>query len=115
MRRSRSSSLSLGASMPESTEIGLPSMHNASSLLFVLTARHLGKWPFRLLTAHCVLVFIGSVHLGWHYAIDAYVGWALTLVLWFAAKPIAEWWDKRPASNDLRSTIQAYEAQKKTG
>ncbi|MGI9463905.1 MAG: phosphatase PAP2 family protein [Aestuariivirgaceae bacterium] len=90
----------------------MPSMHNASSLLFVLTARHLGKWPFRLLAAHCFLIFIGSVHLAWHYAIDAYVGWALTLVLWFATKPIAEWWDRRPAANDLREVILSYEAQK---
>ncbi len=92
----------------------MPSMHNASSLLFVLTARHLGKWPFRLLAAHCVLIFIGSVHLAWHYAIDAYVGWALTLVLWFAARPLAAWWDSRPAANDLRDVIKSYEVQKAT-
>lgn len=90
----------------------MPSMHNASSLLFLLSARHLGKWPVRLLAAHLVLVYLGSVHLAWHYAVDAYIGWALALVLWFAAKPIAVWWDKRPAANELRQAIANYESQK---
>ena len=76
------------------------------------TARHLGKWPFRLLAIHFVLIFIGSIHLAWHYAVDAYVAWALTLVLWFATKPVAEWWDKQPASDQLRQVIANYEAEK---
>ncbi|NNE23779.1 MAG: hypothetical protein HKN11_14335 [Rhizobiales bacterium] len=90
----------------------MPSMHNASSLLFLLVARHLGKWPFRLLAIHFVLIFIGSIHLAWHYAVDAYIGWALTLLLWFAAKPVAEWWDQRPACIELRRAIENYQPQK---
>ena len=90
----------------------MPSMHNASSLLFLLVARHLGKWPFRLLAIHFVLIFIGSIHLAWHYAVDAYVAWAVTLTLWFVTKPIAEWWDSQSASVELRQAINNYEAQK---
>ena len=89
----------------------MPSMHNASSLLFLLTARHLGKWPFRILAVHFVLVFIGSVHLGWHYAVDAYIGWALVLALWFITKPIAEWWENQSPAEDLRQAIATWEAQ----
>jgi hypothetical protein len=36
---------------------------------------------------------IGSVHLGWHYALDGYVGAACALVIWFAVG----WLLDRPA------------------
>jgi hypothetical protein len=34
------------------------------------------------LTAYAVVIFIGSVHLGWHYAIDGYAGIAGTWLIW---------------------------------
>ena len=37
-------------------------------------------------TAFAVLVFIASVHLGWHYAIDGYAGVAITWALWSLMK-----------------------------
>ena len=36
-----------------------------------------------LLTAFAVIIQIGSVHLGWHYAVDGYIGASLTLAVWF--------------------------------
>jgi hypothetical protein len=76
----------------------MPSMHNAASLLFALAGWQIGRWVGILLTVHCVLIFIGSIHLGWHYAIDAYAGWALVVLIWWLCKPIAEWWEGQPAS-----------------
>jgi hypothetical protein len=35
-----------------------------------------------VLTAYAVIIFIGSVHLGWHYAIDGYLGIAGTWLIW---------------------------------
>ena len=32
--------------------------------------------PRRSPSRHMVLIFLGSIHLGWHYAVDAYVAWA---------------------------------------
>jgi hypothetical protein len=62
----------------------MPSMHLATSFSFVLLAfstdRRLG-WAF---LAFCALIFIGSVHLGWHYAIDGYVAIAATWLIWRA-------------------------------
>jgi len=70
----------------------LPSMHNATTLLFVITSFKLSRfWGWVLLT-HAVFVFIGSISLAWHYAIDSYVSWALALALWFALAPVARWW-----------------------
>ena len=35
-----------------------------------------------LLTAFAVVIQVGSVHLGWHYAVDGYIGARLTLAVW---------------------------------
>jgi PAP2 superfamily len=82
----------------------MPSVHNATALLFVLTTWNKSKRLRNLLIMHMILIFLGSVHLGWHYAVDAYFSWALTFVLWIAAHHIAKWWESRPK-------VQAFNAQ----
>jgi hypothetical protein len=37
----------------------------------------------RAFLAFLALMLLGSVHLGWHYAIDGYAGIAGTIVLWW--------------------------------
>jgi hypothetical protein len=73
----------------------MPSMHNGTALLIALAGARFGKTMHRLLWLHCALIFIGSVHLGWHYAVDAYLAWALTLAAWWASAPVARWWHAR--------------------
>jgi PAP2 superfamily len=70
----------------------MPSLHNATALLFVLASWKATPLIRNLTILHCALVFLGSIHLVWHYAVDAYMGWAITLVIWFAVKPLARWW-----------------------
>jgi hypothetical protein len=84
----------------------MPSMHNAASLLFALAGWQIGRRVGLILTIHCALVFIGSIHLGWHYAIDAYAGWAVALPAWFLCKPVAQWWEGQPASVRLGRLLQ---------
>ncbi|WP_342236292.1 phosphatase PAP2 family protein [Inquilinus sp. OTU3971] len=63
----------------------MPSMHVASSVLFVLygfgVSRRIG-WP---LVAFAVAIFLGSIHLGWHYAVDGYMGVVVALAAWWMA------------------------------
>ncbi len=73
----------------------MPSMHNATALLFVLMCPWQSKLVKRLLWAHLVLIFLGSVHLGWHYAVDGYAAFALAIALWAAMGPVARWWHGR--------------------
>lgn len=47
-----------------------PSIHVALACLNVLFARHFGRIWFGLAFAFFVLIFVGSVQLGWHYAVD---------------------------------------------
>jgi hypothetical protein len=59
-----------------------PSMHNAICTLYVLALAD-ARPAFRLLAkAYAALVFVGSIHLGWHYAIDGILGIAAMLVIW---------------------------------
>lgn len=84
----------------------MPSMHNATALLFIFAVWAKGGWLRMLVTAHAVLIFIGSILLGWHYAADAYISYAMTGIVWFGLKPVARWWHARPpvSSFDLAIT-----------
>ena len=68
-----------------------------SLLLFALAAskiRPLLGWIFG---AYAALIWIGSIHLGWHYAVDGLVAAASTIALWKVAGWLADWLD-RPAA-----------------
>ena len=73
----------------------MPSLHNGSALLFALAAFQVSNFWGRIVAAHAALIYVGSFHLGWHYAIDSYVAWAVTLAIWFASAPLAKWWHQK--------------------
>lgn len=60
----------------------MPSMHVAMSVLMACGGWRLGRKPGWLLTVFALLIWIGSVHLGWHYALDGVVALGLTLAIW---------------------------------
>lgn len=75
----------------------MPSVHNALAVLFALGAYQLNRvlgWTFGL---YAVLIWIGSIHLGWHYAVDGPVAALMTFGLWRASGRVADWLDQ-PAS-----------------
>jgi hypothetical protein len=73
----------------------MPSMHNATVLIFVLAARNASRLVRSLVWTHAILIFLGSIHFGWHYAVDAYIGWAIVLVLWPVSGKLASCWETR--------------------
>jgi hypothetical protein len=62
----------------------MPSLHNAIAVLYALALARAGRrwkiagWGFAF------LVFFGSVHLGWHYAVDGIISAAAMLGIWWA-------------------------------
>jgi hypothetical protein len=72
-----------------------PSMHNASAVLFALATWKCSKAIGAMFAVYAVVILLGSVHLGWHYAIDGYAGILLGLLGWWAAGPIARWFTGR--------------------
>ncbi len=60
----------------------MPSMHVASTTLLALYGFRHARWSGMLLSIFALCIMIGSVLLGWHYAIDGYFGVALALTCW---------------------------------
>jgi hypothetical protein len=62
----------------------MPSLHVAIAFSFVLLAKSVDRRLTIAAAVFAALILIGSVHLGWHYAIDGYVAILMTWVIWRA-------------------------------
>jgi hypothetical protein len=84
----------------------MPSMHLTSTVLMALVAwrtnRKLGGafWVF------AILIFLGSIHLAWHYLTDAISGIALAFLFWAVAGEIVARWNRRDTKQPLLVTAQ---------
>ena len=72
-----SGSLALGGGIS-----AMPSMHVALAVLFVLLGYRVGRLAGRLFLLFAGLILLGSIHLGWHYAIDGYAVIPLVWLIW---------------------------------
>lgn len=62
----------------------MPSLHVALPVLYALVGFRVNRWLGAGFVAYAVLTLLGSVHLGWHYAVDGYVSAILVIVIWKA-------------------------------
>jgi hypothetical protein len=67
----------------------MPSMHNAQAVLFMLTAFQLDRRLGFVMAAYAFSIYVGSIVLGWHYAIDGVVGAAAATLIWSACGRIS--------------------------
>lgn len=81
----------------------MPSMHVGLTVWLALVLRHT-RWA-TLTWTYCGLIWLGSVHLGWHYASDGLVAGVAILLLWRFAPLVA--WKERSAQAMKRSTCVA--------
>ncbi len=72
----RSSGIGVGIS-------AMPSMHVSMAVLMALVSYRLNKSLCLGMWIYAFFIQIGSVHLGWHYAVDGYVSFVLTVFLWY--------------------------------
>ena len=66
----------------------MPSLHNAIAVLYAFMAFRFGKLLGLCATAYAIIIFIGSIHLGWHYAVD---GIFSAIGMWGIWK-LVNWW-----------------------
>lgn len=69
----------------------MPSLHVAMAFLFALSGWRVNRYLGILLSLFTVVIFIGSVHLGWHYAIDGYVS---IIAIWAIWKGVGSFLDR---------------------
>ncbi len=60
----------------------MPSMHVAIAALLYFSGREVSKYIGYGMLIFLILIQIGSVHLGWHYALDGYLSILLVWLLW---------------------------------
>ncbi len=69
--------LSVGAGIS-----AMPSVHNGLAVLFAIAACRINKWLGLAFAAYAVVIYLGSIYLGWHYALDGLVAAVLTIAIW---------------------------------
>lgn len=72
----------------------MPSMHVAIAFLFYLAMRHVSRNASWFFLAFTIVIWIASVHLAYHYALDGAFGIIATLAIWKASKAIFTAWDR---------------------
>jgi hypothetical protein len=63
--------------------------------MFTIGGFALHRWIGWALVAYAAVIWLGSIHLGWHYAADGIVGAALTIGMWKASAHIAKPFERR--------------------
>lgn len=75
----------------------MPSVHNGLAALFAFAAFRINRKLGWAMAAYAAVIWIGSIHLGWHYAIDGLLAFALAWGLWRIAGRIAIWLERPEA------------------
>ena len=73
-----------GVHLPFGGISAMPSLHVAAAVLFALVGWQVHRWFGLVLAGYAVVIQLGAVHLGWHYAIDSYFSALLTWLIWKA-------------------------------
>lgn len=68
----------------------MPSMHVATATLMAIYGFTYARWAGWALSLFAAAIMLGSVLLGWHYAIDGYAGAALAIIVWALATRLVE-------------------------
>lgn len=60
----------------------MPSVHNGLSALFAVAGFSINRKLGWAMSAYALVIWLASIHLGWHYAVDGLASIALTILIW---------------------------------
>ena len=83
----------------------MPSVHNGLAVLFAIAAFQVNRWLGWLFTAYALLIWVGSIHLGWHYATDGVVAAVMTFAAWHLAGRLVARFERPPALADAEAAL----------
>lgn len=69
----------------------MPSIHVAMSVIFLLSSYCISKTIGIVFLAYLVIIQVGSIILGWHYAIDGYVSIMASILIWTISGKIIDY------------------------
>lgn len=84
----------------------MPSMHVTVCMVFYLASRALSKRASRWFLAYLVVIWVSSVHLAYHYAIDGLVSVLAVVLLWNLSGRFIGWWDRQIDSDRVQPTLR---------
>jgi hypothetical protein len=76
----------------------MPSMHLAMTTLIALVCWRTNRLLGVVAALYCFAILLGSVHLGWHYAVDGYAGIVGVWLIWLVVGRILGTDPERPAT-----------------
>jgi hypothetical protein len=68
---------------------GMPSVHIGLAVLFTCWTFAIRRWLGWIMLVYTIIIWIGSFHLGWHYAVDGLAAAAIIVPAWLAAGVLA--------------------------
>jgi len=88
----------------------MPSLHIAIAVLMAFLGFSINRWLGWAYTAFAIAIFIGSIHLAWHYAIDGYFSAVAVAAIWWVSGRIVRWWPADPIhhTSDLSAGTNGY-------
>jgi hypothetical protein len=92
----------------------MPSMHVTIAVLMALLGWRVNRRAGMLFTIFAVLIFVGSIALAWHYAVDGLAGIVLAVTFWLAAGCLAKRWSAwcgQVTFKNMPPTVHALQGQ----
>lgn len=96
--------------LPVDSRAAFPSLHSAISVVALIFAWRYARVWFWMLLPFAVGLWVSTIYLRHHYAIDLLVGWALAFVAVAAAPRLDAWWASRQRALGLTPARGAAEA-----
>lgn len=77
----------------------MPSLHVSVAVLLTMLGFQTTRWLGCMYAVFAIFIFVGSIHLAWHYAIDGYVAAVLTIGIWRLCGTFARRWQGGSATS----------------